>query len=179
MSFLEDWSRFFGDLPPLSFALPKDNRWVRFHALPGSRRYAETSDDEAIILQRANTLATEVLGPDECWLAQLGRIEGGWDNVAARWRDEHHLKLEGTVFYDEVDWPVFAGRVQFENSKFNGLLGDIAADKAFRTLWLSPASGQVFAPYDGGFDIFLESSEAASEMRAKHQAWLSLRADGL
>lgn len=176
--FLVDWRGFFGDLPPLSFALPKDNRWVRFHALPASRRYAETPNDEAIILERANTLAAEILGADVSWLVQLGSIDGGWDNAAMRWRDEYRLKSGGTVFYDEVAWPLFAGRVQFEKSKFDGLLNDIAAEKAFRTLWLSPASGRVFAPYDGGFDIFLESSDAASEMRTKHETWLSSRADG-
>lgn len=178
-SFLDDWRKFYGALAPLSYALPKDHRWVRFHALPDGKRCPETDDERATVLQRANAIARDVLGVDQCWLAQLGDIELGWEANANRWRDELQLRPEGAVLYDGMTWPVFARQIAFEPTKYDGLLEDIASDQAFRTLWLRSADGRVFAPYDGGFDIFLESQTAAQDLRAKHQAWLSWRADGL
>jgi hypothetical protein len=177
-SFLDDWRRFY-DSPPLSFALLKDDRWVRFHALPDSKRYPDSEDEVATILLRANTLAAEVLRGGVCWLAQLGSIELGWDAAAIRWRDEFALRESGQAIHDEAAWPIFAAPTQFTPGRFDGLLRDIAADRAFRTLWFDPTNGRVFAPYDGGFDVFLETTEATAMLRAKHSAWLSSRADGM
>ena len=40
------------------------DRWVRFHALPGSKRYPETEDEYGIVLARHNTVLAElVAGP--------------------------------------------------------------------------------------------------------------------
>lgn len=177
-TFLNDWRRFYGDAPPLSFALAKDERWARFHALPDSKRYAETPDEAAEILRRANAIASDVLGGDPCWIAQLGS-ERGWGRDAVRWRPTFNLTAAGGVFYDEFTWPIFAGQCFFQTGAFDGLLSDIAADNAFRTLWLDRSSGSVFAPYDGGFDVFCQAPALASELREKYQAWRSARADGM
>jgi hypothetical protein len=45
--------------------------WVRFHSLPGSKRYAETDEQKATLLARQNQLALDVLGESgSVWLVQ-------------------------------------------------------------------------------------------------------------
>jgi hypothetical protein len=176
--FLEQWRGHYGALPPLSFAIAKNDLWARFHALPASKRYPDNPVEEAIILARANTIADDVLSDDMCWLAQLGSIDG-WSAEATHWRRVYNLQPAGEVLYDAFAWPVFASEVRFRAPEFDGILRDVALDRAFRTLWFNPVNGRVFAPYEGGFDVFLESPAAIAHLRAKHHAWLSTHPEGL
>jgi hypothetical protein len=56
------WQRQFPKGPPTAHELRAaySDRWVRFHSLPGSKRYPETEDDYAIVLHRYNTLLNEL-----------------------------------------------------------------------------------------------------------------------
>ncbi len=40
-------------------------------------------------------------------------------------------------------------------------------------MWISSSTGAVFAPYDGGFDLFLPDAGMALELRRRHPDWLS------
>jgi hypothetical protein len=45
--------------------------WIRFHSLPLSKRHPETDAERAILLQRQNQLASEVLGEGRSsWFVQ-------------------------------------------------------------------------------------------------------------
>lgn len=75
--FHRDWSHYHGDQPPLAHVLREraQTPWVRFHALPDSKRYAENEAEQREILRRANVLGAEILGADTlCWLVQC-RVE--------------------------------------------------------------------------------------------------------
>lgn len=62
--FSKAWRRSFGFSPPLGHVLRYDHfdAWTRFHSLPGSKRYAECDEETGIIVERANTLASECFG---------------------------------------------------------------------------------------------------------------------
>jgi hypothetical protein len=171
--FEKSWRRHYGDAPPLSFALRDAGieHWLRFHALPESKRYPETDAEREMILERANILGRAVLGENgPCWLVQAG----DWQKAAmATW------DCNGAYHYDEFDWPVFAQRTTFRTGAFNALLLEIAEEVALRTLWMSESNGNVFAPYDGGFDLFLKSAEEVRFLKARLAAWLSDHPDGL
>lgn len=167
------WQRHYGDTPPLNFAMLAggSEHWLRFHALPASKRYPTTEAEQQVVLTRANTLARAVLGEDNpCWLVQAGN----WDAPAVDAWD-----YEALHHYDEFDWQIRAALTTFRSSAFDTLLLSIADDKARLTVWMNANNGSVFAPYDGGFDLFLDSSEEVRFLKARHADWLSSHPDGL
>jgi hypothetical protein len=180
-TFEQDWRRFHGDSVPLSFALRDANKpWVRFHSLPQSKRYADTPQERDILLRRANAVAVTVLGNDPTWLVQLGPVgesEAGWTEGALKPRREFALQPAGEYAFDELVWPAYAALSAFALGTFNTLIDDVANERAFRTLWMSAANGRIFAPYDGGMDVFMESDAAIAALKARFRDWLPLHGD--
>lgn len=182
IAFPDFWRERFGETPPLSYVLREafTDQWVRFHALPDSRRYPESNTDRAEWLRRANTLAIATLGPNAmCWLVQLGSAELGWPPEAETFRDRHKLTLVADYVHDAATWPAFAATVTFGSGAFDELLLEVAQDLAFRTLWISADTGRVFAPYDGGFDIVLSSPTEVAAFKAGYSSWLPQSPSGL
>lgn len=71
---------------------------------------------------------------------------------------------EGFGFYgNELNW---------EYQCFQKALDDTAANQE-EVLFMNCHSGAVFAPYDGGFDCFLQTPEAMQKLKAEHKGWLS------
>jgi hypothetical protein len=62
---------------------------------------------------------------------------------------------------------------------FDGTLLRIADEEAGPTLWVSEADGALFAPYDGGVDLFLPVKAKWEELRAKYASWLPMNPAGL
>lgn len=162
--------------------------WVRFHSLPGSKRYAETDEERQTLLARQNQLAGEVLGEGgAAWLVQtcwpMPWPEG--EDALFQAIREHGLTF-AFEFQDADDapderrpWRAHAALVRWKSHAVDDLLWSIAEDRAGRTLWMSEQTGAVFAPYDGGVDLFLPSADAVSAMKSDHRSWLSTRPDGL
>jgi len=52
------WQAAYPDCPPTGYILRSQyrERWVRFHSLPGSRRYPESEDDYQTLLHRHNAV---------------------------------------------------------------------------------------------------------------------------
>ncbi|HUH22554.1 MAG TPA: hypothetical protein VLZ51_00655, partial [Brevundimonas sp.] len=80
---------------------------------------------------------------------------------------------------EAVRWRVHAGPVPWVDGGFDELLLDIADERACPTLWMSEATGAIFAPYDGGVDLFLAELAPSNLLKAKHPDWLSSHPDGL
>jgi hypothetical protein len=73
------------------------------------------------------------------------------------------LREPGTEF--EQRWEAFAGLTAWASGQFDGLLRDIADERAAPTLWCSGETGAVFAPYDGGIDLFLPDKGRVRELK--------------
>lgn len=193
--FREAWARHYPDLEPVGYEMlaPGARQWVRFHSLPGSRRYPETDADWRTLLARQNRLAAEVLGEGRpCWLVQ-SRWEQDPDYPdIALLRDSDPfaaisdyglspaiitLRDAGTEF--ENRWEACAGSVTWATGRFDALLCQIADDRAAPTLWFSGETGAVFAPYDGGVDLFLPDPERVRDVTERHRDWLSGHPSGL
>ncbi|GAA1622656.1 hypothetical protein GCM10009733_019120 [Nonomuraea maheshkhaliensis] len=55
------WWSHWPDSPPIAHQLHGDrDRWVRFHSLPEPKRYADTAAEYQILLDRYNTVLTEL-----------------------------------------------------------------------------------------------------------------------
>jgi hypothetical protein len=80
---------------------------------------------------------------------------------------------------DEIDYVVRADLMEWEGKPFDSTVALIADDVGPPTLWMSPRTGAVFAPYDGGFDLFPASAEEAISLKSDFSQWLSPRVDGL
>jgi hypothetical protein len=165
MEFQAYWVRHFGAVPPLGHVLRRalPDRWVRFHALPRAKRYAETTEERAEVLMRGHALGRAVLGDAGCWCL-TGQVS--WADqvvVPLEWRDGEMV----TRFHAERGTGVD-----------DALLADIADDRA-RALFVGAVVPTVFAPYDGGFDMIVESAAQVVALRTQFPLWLSARADGL
>ena len=182
------WRAHYGGCPPLGYHLREAfvERWVRFHSLPESKRYAETEEEMAVILSRANSVALIVLGEGgPCWI------------VKARYEDEPAqslpLKLNGAAleldlsfqsdgrdafFEDEPSAAIYAATATWHAGAFDPLLREIANDQE-RALWVSVRNAAVFAPYDGGMDIILPTPEEAGTLLDRFSDWKSPYPGGL
>jgi hypothetical protein len=172
----------FRTTPPLGYCLRADHpdRWVRLHSLPGSKRYAEDDADRREIRARAWAAASEVLPTGEpVWVVvrrfgeaarelQIPEAPSIVFEHAGRW--EHALLDDPVVAY--------VARTTWPDGDFDGLVDAIADDRE-RVAWFSVATGEVFAPYDGGIDLFAEPARVASLRQVFPQEWFSSRADGL
>jgi hypothetical protein len=189
--FKTTWRRYYPYHHPVSYMMRMDGakHWLRFHSLPGRKRYADTDQECQVLLGRQNELATEVLGADTmcwlvqtCWVTPKGSIDYANEldpfracrefNLAFAWRFKaDHFKAPDE---DEVElfWDVHAGLHQWKSGAFDELLLAIANEQAGHTLWLAPLTGSVFAPYDGGVDLFLPSASTAEQLASAHHDWL-------
>lgn len=68
-------------------------------------------------------------------------------------------------------WRVHAAQARWAPGRFDDLLLSIADEKAGPTLWMG-TDGAIFAPYDGGVDLFLPDAEAVQRLAARHPDWL-------
>lgn len=185
------WSLFHEGHWPIGYRLRESGaaNWVRFHSLPNSKRYADSDDERRTLLQRQNLLAAEVLKSDPCWLVQTHWITpAGVIDVADPndpFAATRQFGLEPAFEFvdgdgeDLVGWRVHAAPTQWADGAFNELLMSIAEEQAGPTLWMSETTGSVFAPYDGGIDLFLAKPEEVVSLKARHRDWLSSHPTGL
>jgi hypothetical protein len=173
-----------GVCPLGGLALP-EHRWVRFHSLPGSRRYPRRGltgrRDWRELLNRHTALIEEL-----CALAPAGflsRPKWPQNDLAfpgnARWRStglswlpwaevDTCDALEGPplIFMAApITWPAqWADRWLRAVAKYEVSGALIAADLS----WIA-------APYDGGIDLMLPTTELRDAFQERHAAWRPVR----
>ncbi|MEO0413274.1 MAG: hypothetical protein AAF221_15710 [Pseudomonadota bacterium] len=183
------WKSNFEQMAPVGWDLriKLAPRWVRFHGLPGGKRYPENDKERSIVAERANTLAHAVLGDAGPYYVYAYVYEPDPDlpfSVDASWR-YHGIPLDQRFTCLEDGEPdaarivVFTGAAQDLGGSFDAAVLGIAEDLSARSIWVSPTTGNVFAPYDGGFDLILSDPGAISALKKAHKKWLSKREDGL
>ncbi len=186
-SFQFDWEKAFGSSPPVGFILGEVPKkfWVRFHALPKSKRYAETKEETAVILHRANCLASEMFSENsEIWLSVMGR---GGDSFPREYYAEakqiplvSNRDINGEIGNPEEACFVnfHAEKVRWQSGKLDEIF-ELIADDQERGFLFAPDTRFVFAPYDGGFDMFWTSATQVAQVKAKYKSWLSSHPEGL
>ncbi|HVL77317.1 MAG TPA: hypothetical protein VM406_14990 [Noviherbaspirillum sp.] len=88
---------------------------------------------------------------------------------------EHVLSVE----VDGEELQFFALPVVWREASLNELIVAVADDRTGPILIANPNRGSIYAPYDGGADLFLQLSEVAMSARVMFGPWLSGREDGL
>lgn len=182
LPFATEWRSSFGDVLPAGFLcrVALADRWLRVHSLPESKRYAETEAERAELLHRQNAAATYVLGEDaDCQLVvtRFGENQAwSFEALQVDGRTPVHVLSAG----DEDDELQFFGLpVKWKTASFNELLLSVADDRTGPVLLADIQRRRIYAPYDGGADLFFASPKEAELARAHFQGWLSAREDGL
>ena len=189
---LADWDRCFPNCEPIGYHLGVvfPERWVRFHSLPGSKRYPEGSAEYAEVLARHNAILGQFTRPGtQVVLVTTGYSDSpvpsrhypevvAFDPGASPWRTvAMHLIEKG--FHDPTYWHLFASAWEWRPGVFDPLVRLVADDAVANVLVVAPDCGWVLHPYDGGMDVIAESPEARQLLRARNSAWLPAREDGL
>ncbi len=185
------WHDTYPEVIPLAhyFRHVYPDRWFRIHSLPDSQRYAYTEAEWAILLERQNTLLTDLLGDKSAVVVVSGEYQFedmintdlASDTLTAlpfslaKSVDLHKFdpaNYETGSFYQ----PMFNVQT-WQPNRFDELLKEIADDQT-RAFFISWQNACIVAPYDGGVDVLLKDSPTRDYYREKYKSWLSPYASG-
>lgn len=179
------WEVHWPDCRPISYEIRgMRKRWVRFHGLPDSKRFAESDEDYEEILRRDHAVLSD--------LSDRNRVEGNdvvvvtysWssspnpDVADGSRRGRHWVSLP--VDPDEKDdWVhLNASMSRWRGGELDPLLRRVADDEE-RVLIMPVDLRWLFAPYDGGMDVVVATSTFRDELKSAHSEWLSAHSLGL
>ena len=162
---------------------------MRIHSLPGSKRYPDSAAELSILLARQNTLATSILGEETpCVVVANPEYD---PRLLARARGQRQLAglalspfmtvaatnpIEGGAPWSI---PLSASRITWRTRGLDDVLTDVANHLIGPFLIAAESTGRVYAPYDGGADVFVGSSAERDEVRGKFASWMSSDPSGL
>jgi hypothetical protein len=187
LTFDDIWKKYFPDVPPIGHVLREQYklRWVRFHGLPQSKRYATSLPEKRMIRSRANILAGELFKDDasiwiihtiNTWAPQAS--ESVQTKLHALGLKEVGKDIDPSKDEDQNEIAVFAFQSIWEHGRYDAFFDMVAEDELDALLIIGEQSGQVLAPYDGGFDLIMKHESLLPEMKDRWSSWLSARPDG-
>ncbi|MCH9682480.1 MAG: hypothetical protein K0V04_13670 [Deltaproteobacteria bacterium] len=186
------WAERFGEIAPLGHRLRTAfrDRWLRIHSLPDSKRYPEGEQEQELLLLRQDALAREVLKSDCRLIAPVFEASHIGASAALDGFPERPFECFAT-YRDPGDHDDFDENVDLSfdlSFWFTDSAWDLASERRLllaiaedelRILWMDTASGEVFAPYDGGVDVIASSTARRELLKSKFSAWLSAHPAGL
>ncbi|TWJ12219.1 hypothetical protein LX16_2974 [Stackebrandtia albiflava] len=175
------WRRRWPDCPPVAHLLRDTYRdvWVRFHSLPGSRRYPRNKAEYAVVLHRYNTVLDTLFAGDDVLL-----ITPVWTDSAdvPSAPGRHHWFTSVTDDPDpqfRVYQHVLVTRRPWRTGCADPLLREVADFTRAGVMVTDTRMRRIHHPYDGGADVLLATPEERDRLRDRHADWLSARQDGL
>ena len=168
------------------------DRWVRFHALPGFKRYPETGNEYRIVLARHNTVLAELVAARELLVVTVGYSDAAEPREPCR-SPETVAVHPGATYWTSVcidDEPAFESWMHLYVSQLAWSAGcldpllrqvadDVIADVLLADVGLRWLYHPLYHPYDGGMDVILSSSGERDAVRDRHRDWLSTHPAGL
>ncbi|TWT61571.1 DUF3885 domain-containing protein [Rubinisphaera italica] len=156
-------------------------RWVRFHSLPESKRYAENETEYQIILHRHNAVLDQLATQDVPLL--LASTEFGETTTPTR-ADSPLVALDPSA---RCDWTFKADPADSENyyrylfisewkwkpGIFDPILRLVADWKIVDTMIVCPTANWICHPYNGGADFILPNRQSRDQLKARFADWLS------
>lgn len=194
----EEFEKFWTSTYPHTILIPHYfkhdyvDRWFRIHSLPESKRYAEDEEEWQLLLDRQNTIITDLLGNGEEFLLVTGDAEMEGYTELHPISEVKSIQDFSFTFLTPIDLhklnpeeyekghiykPMFSEQI-WQPNKFNDLLKDIANDE-LRAFFVSTHNNCIVAPYDGGIDFIVRDRQTKEALRKKYKEWRSDREDGL
>lgn len=184
------WNAGFPDCLPIAYELKNkfSKRWLRIHALPESKRYADNEKEYAEILRRHNFILSDLFDADHSFVL-LSKGYGLNINVISEDKKLKVLGLQKNFWLsinvsDETDeenyfWNLFYDEIKWRENSFNNLLRLVADDEINEIMFFSIENNIIYHPYDGGADIILKDSILRDKYKEKYRDWLSNHPKGL
>lgn len=173
------WAERRPECPPLADELKSayPDRWVRFHSLPESKRYADTEDEYAILLDRYNTVLDGLFAGQDVHV-----ITADWSHETSEppAHPGHWLTLRTEPDPEFLTYThLYARRVRWRRGSLDDLLRDVADDLTAGVMITDPELRRIHHPYDGGQDVILATTAERDLLRERHADWLSAHPLGL
>ncbi|MCO5969300.1 DUF3885 domain-containing protein [Actinoallomurus soli] len=158
------------------------DRWVRFHSLPQSKRYAETEDEYDIILERHHRVLA-ALGADD----RLYVIAGYFENTLGRgapapahrgavpWMTVPPNDYSGFV----IPMTLYVSVTSPAPSSLDPFLRAVADDEIAYAIIAPLDLRWLYHPYDGGADVIAPTTDDRDGLKARLTDWLSAHPLGL
>lgn len=188
--FIDYWNLNYPDALPINYELKSvyPDRWFRIHSLPESKRYAENEFEYQTILDRQNTLINDLLGENTEIIISFGLYTSALSNDNNKKLTDFgefdrvqtiplHV-VNPTDYEDEYYFDIYIKVDNWLKNANNAILKAIADDE-IRAMFICPSKNCIIAPYDGGVDIIVDSTEKRDELKLKYKDWLSEREDEL
>ena len=165
------------------------SRWIRFHSLPGSKRYPTSPEEEHEVLRRHTTLLAELQGGNAGEPLVVIAVDWGWRDWGTGW--SRVLLPESWPWRSQPiseedpeepdDWDnihYFWVTSESSSERLAALLMAAASERA-HFLLTDGGLDWLYCPYDGGADVLVTSATVREDLRTKYAAWRSARPDGL
>lgn len=183
------WRRTWPDCPPIGHLLRRNisDRWVRFHSLPGGKRYATDAGECREVLGRYNAVLAAVLGESRSGAIYLVTVEYGPGDLAAGSEPVfvglHHGAVPWMRAVNAEDpaeaYRLHVSRQGFTPGDLDDLLRYVADDRTSGVIIADPELQWLFHPYDGGMDVIAPSVGERDRLAVRFGDWRSDRPDGL
>jgi hypothetical protein len=183
------WAGVWGDTRPvadeLKYRFP--DRWVRFHSLSKSKRYADNDAEYQILLDRHHDvldwLAKECRGGEFAVITAYATGQSVPPDSPKEFADVGLDQQYWMTAQDEEDFDIWAhlyvGRTALTPETLDPLLRGVA-DEELCGVVIAPFTLEwLYHPYDGGADVILETTERRNELRDRFCSWLSTDPSGL
>ncbi|NRQ32554.1 hypothetical protein HII36_11990 [Nonomuraea sp. NN258] len=158
------------------------DRWVRFHSLPGSKRYAGTEDEYEIILDRHRRVLTD-LGAQERLYVMAVYFEDEKGRISPDPR--HPGAVPWLTIEPDDDSPfvvparICVTMISFDRQTLDPLLR-AAADEELIDVIIAPLDLRwLYGPYDGGADVIAATSHDRDVLKSRYADWLSSHPSGM
>lgn len=188
--FIEHWNERYPEALAINHELKwiYPDRWFRIHSLPKSKRYAESAEEYKIILDRQNQLLSDLIGEGKEVAIAFGLyknditndnyevIKGFNEFQKVLTIDLHKERPE--EYMDGVCLDLFVKTETWKSGNRDEILKAIADDE-IRAMFVSFSRECIVAPYDGGVDVLVDSTELRDRLKSNYKDWLSDRADGM
>lgn len=184
------WNARWSPCPPIGHQLRRAHaeRWVRFHSLPQSQRYAQDEAEYEIILQRHNTVLEELFAG-----AEVRIVTCAWSDSPqppARSDLDHRLHPAGRYWTSilTADDPdpefrtythLYTSTARWTIASIDPLLRAVADYQTGGVIITDTGLNHLYHPYDGGADVILTTCAERGRLRARHCDWLSSHPAGL
>lgn len=183
------WWRQWPECPPLAYELKNiyAHRWVRFHSLPGSKRYADDENEYATLLHRHNTVLDEFFTGQRVHIV-TATYGAGEETIELSAVGDPHMLNPGsrpwtTLREEDPDTAriihLHVREQPWRSGMADPLLRAVADDGCSDVIIMDTALRRLYHPYDGGADCIVESTEERDRLKAVHPDWLSRHPRGL
>ncbi len=158
-------------------------RWVRFHSLPQSKRYAETEEEYGIILDRHHTVLAE-LGAGDGLFVIVGCFEDADGQAAPDPRTPPGavpwLRIEPDYrSHFAIPLHLYAAASAQDRAVLDPFLRAVADDELGHVIIAPRDLRWLYHPYDGGADVIAPTTHERDAVKMRHRDWLSAHPAGL